>query len=322
MLNFIEDNSIYIVPNTIKNDIIKNIRLTNKSVNIKFFTLDEFISNLTFTYDEKTIYKIMKLENVNYNIAKLYLNNMCYIFDECGIDKLDKLYRLKVKIDNNLIKNDLFKLLIKNKKIYIYGYDYITKFQKYFLNSVDNITFINKNYKLYEHNVYKFNTLENEVIFIAERISELIHTGIDINKIYLSNLDSNYYTNIKKIFNMYNIPVNLKEKHSLYNTVIGKYFIDNLCNDIDSLMDDINNKFDMNNKLNKSIYNKLIDVINKFYFTNDYISVKKNILNVLKNTYLDNKSYINAVNEIDIVNNIINDDEYVFLLGFNLNSIP
>jgi hypothetical protein len=42
----------------------------------------------------------------------------------------------------------------------------------------------------------------------------------------------------------------------------------------------------------------------------------------MKNTYLDNKKYKNAINEVDILNNIINDDEYVFLVGFNLNSIP
>jgi len=322
MLDFIKDNSILIIPNNLKNNIIKYIRLFSKDINIKIFSMDEFIKKLTFTYDEKTIYELMKLEDINYSNAKLYINNMCYVNNETGVSKLDSLFSMKNNIDKFLIKNESFKLLIKDKDIIVYGYDYITKFQKYILNNIDNVTFINKNYNEYEHSVYKFNNLEDEVIFIAEKISELISNGTDINKIYLSNLDNNYYTVIKKIFKMYNIPVNLNEKHSLYNTSIAKYFIYNLNNNIDDLFNELNNKFDISKKKNKSIYNKLIDVINKFYFTKDYISVKENIINVIKNTYLDNKKYKNAINEIDILNNVINDDEYVFLVGFNLNSIP
>ena len=67
---------------------------------------------------------------------------------------------------------------------------------------------------------------------------------------------------------MYNIPINLNEKNSLYTTAIGKYFIDKLDNNIEILLDDINNKFDMDNIKNKTIFNKLINVINEFYFTN------------------------------------------------------
>jgi len=322
MLDFIKDNSILIVPNTQKNNIIENLRNINKNINVKIFSMEEFIKNITFTYDEKTIYELMKSENINYNIAKLYLNNMCYVENKTGIFKLDKLHEMKNNIDKYLIKNNLFNLLLKDKDIFVYGYDYISKYHKYLLNKLNNIIFIEKDYKNYEHTVYRFDTLENEIIFVSEKICELISSGIDINKIFLSNLDNNYYNIIKKIFKMYNIPINLNEKHSLYTTEIGKYFINNLDNNIEDLLNDINNKFVMENIKNKTIFNKLINVINEFYFTNDYLSVKENIINVMKNTYLDNKKYKNAINEIDLLNSNIKDDEYVFLVGFNLNSIP
>ena len=78
----------------------------------------------------------------------------------------------------------------------------------------------------------------------------------------------------------------------------------------------------MENTKNKTILNKLVNIINEFYFTEDYLSVKENIINVMKNTFLDNKKYKNAINEVDILNNNIKDEEYIFLVGFNLNSIP
>ncbi len=322
MLDFIKDNSILVIPNNIKENIIKNVRINNKTLNIKVFYLEEFINNLTYTYNEETIYNLMKQENINYNISLIYLNNIKYIDSNSNIPKLNKLKTIKDNIDNYLIKDKLFKSLIKNKKIIIYGYDYITKYQQSILNTLDNIEIINKDYNKYNHKVYKLNTLEDEVIFVAESISKLINNGINIKNIYLTNLDETYYTTIKRIFNMYNIPVNLKIKTSIYKTSIGMYFINNLTNNIDKLLNDIKNKFDLNNTRNNEIYNKLINVLNNFYFTNNYIEIKDNIINVMKKTYLNNVNYNNAVNEIDIKNNIIDDESYVFLLGFNLNKFP
>ncbi len=316
------NNSILIIPNFLKENIIKDIRNKSKYLNIKIFSLDEFIKKLTFDFDERTIYKLMKIENINYNIAKLYLEN-CYYSNNNSKDlKLKMLFNIKSKINNYLIQDNLFERLIENKKIFIYGYDYITKYQKYILNDVKNLEIINKQYRNFKHDVYKFDTLEQEVIFIAENIAKLIYDGIDINNIFISNMDNNYYNVVKRIFNMYNIPINLNDKNNLYQTSIGKYFINNLSNNIQGLFKAIEKKFDMNIQLNKSIYNKLMDVVNKFYFTNDYLSVKENIINVMKNTYIDNAKYKNAVNEIELINNIIDDNKYVFLVGFNLNKVP
>ena len=322
MLDFIKDNSILIIPNNIKENIIKNIRINNKTLNIKVFSLEEFVNNLTYTYNEETIYNLMKQENINYNISLIYLNNIKYINTNSNITKLSKLKTIKYNIDKYLIKDNLFKNLIKNKKIIIYGYDYITKYQQSILNTLDNIEIINKDYNKYNQKVYKLNTLEDEVIFVAEAISKLINNGININNIYLTNINETYYTTIKRIFNMYNIPVNLKIKTSIYKTSIGMYFINNLTNNIDKLLNDIKNKFDLTNTRNNEIYNKLINVLNNFYFTNNYIEIKENIINVMKKTYLNNTIYNNAVNEIEIKDNIIDDESYVFLLGFNLNKFP
>lgn len=321
MIN-IKDNSILIVPNTLKNDVIKDIRLNNKNINIKIFSLDEFVTNLTFSYDEKTIYKLMNLENINYDIAKLYLDNIKYINEDSNNKKLHNLFNIKNNIDKYLIKDNLFRALIKNKEILIYGYDYVNKYHRYILDTVDNVQFVNKEYNNYKHDVYKFNSLENEVIFIAEKISELIDNGVDINNIFIANLDSNYYKVIKRVFDMYNIPININDNNTLYQTNIGKYFINNLSNDIYGLLDDIKNNFDIDNIKNNNIFNKLIDLINKFYFTDDYLSIKDNIISVMKCTKINVDKYNNAVNEILLENNIISDDKYVFLVGFNLNKFP
>ena len=69
MLENIENNSILIIPNTIKNNTIK--KLNKKMLNIKIMTLKELIRKYTFDYNEKTIYYLMKKENIKYDIAKI-----------------------------------------------------------------------------------------------------------------------------------------------------------------------------------------------------------------------------------------------------------
>ena len=48
-----KDNSIYIVPNDIKKDLLLDLSKEKELKNIKFFSLKEFINNLTFSYDER-----------------------------------------------------------------------------------------------------------------------------------------------------------------------------------------------------------------------------------------------------------------------------
>ena len=97
MDNFIKDNSILLIPNSIKESIIKYIRKYHFIKNIKILSIEEFIKNLTFDYDEKTIYELMKLENINYDTAIIYLNNICYADENNKSFKFSKLLALCCK---------------------------------------------------------------------------------------------------------------------------------------------------------------------------------------------------------------------------------
>ena len=50
-----KDNTLLIVPNKIKENIIQEIRENNPLLDITFITKNEFIKKVTFDYDNKTI---------------------------------------------------------------------------------------------------------------------------------------------------------------------------------------------------------------------------------------------------------------------------
>ena len=65
----IENNMILVLPNNMKENVIKEVSSLDKIYNIKFMSLKELIDSLTFTYDERSIYYLIKKYDKN---IKLY----------------------------------------------------------------------------------------------------------------------------------------------------------------------------------------------------------------------------------------------------------
>jgi len=239
-MNFLnkDDNNIIICKPSVKDYLLKKLEQENEFFNIKFMDFNEIKEHLYFSYDYNTIKYVMVKYNYKYDIAKMYIDNIYYVSDKTyKSKKLNKLVSLKRELDENklLIYDGVFKTYIKDKKIYIYGYDYFNNLEEKIVNDLKLLTDvvnIKKEYNSFIPDVYEFNKIQDEVEFVAFKISELLDNGIDIKNIKLCNVSSDYNIYIERIFNLYKIPVVLNNKVSLYSTKIGKYFLDNLNKDI------------------------------------------------------------------------------------------
>ena len=212
-MDFIKDldsNSFLLIPSNIKDKILDYIDDNRLLLNIKIISFNDLKKGLLFDYDNKTIYSLMNKENISYGLSKDLIKNMYYLTeDKYTEDKLNRLLNLKnYLLDNNLlIKDELFKDLLKSKnKIYVYGFDYITKFNNYLLDLAReyiDVEIINKEVKEYEHVVHKAKTMEDEVLYVAEEIAKLINQGIPLNKIYITGLNEEYDFTIRRVFKAY-----------------------------------------------------------------------------------------------------------------------
>lgn len=311
-----KDNLVLIIPSNIKNSLIERVRKENKLLDITFITKNEFIKKVTFDYDNRAIYYLMNKYNIKYEVAKVYLDNIYYIEDkEYKSSKLNYLVKIKKElIDNDLlIIDNYYSKYLESKNICVYGFDYIDKYFKNILERFNNVEIINKEYKNYEINtIYELSDIEEEIEYVANKICELLENNIDINKIKLV-MPSEYNSYIGRIFKLYNIPINLN-KTSIYNTYIGSYFIDNMESDINNTLLKLEDT-DIN------IYNKIINILNNYVWCDDYLKVKEMIVHDFKNTYIGN-DLVNSVEITTLKDNNIDEDDYVFVLGFNQGNIP
>ena len=327
-LNNLEDNSILVIPNNIKDKILDYINNNKLLLNVKFMTFSDIKEGILYDYDNKSIYYLMKEYNLSYETSKNYIDNTYYLdSNEYDNEKLNYLLDIKnYLVSNNLlIFNKLFTNLLKSKtKLYVYGYDYIDKFNNYLLELCKkyiNIEVIDKDYKDYSHDIYEFNTIEDEVLFVAEEISKLISNNVSLEHIFITGINDEYDFTIKRVFNSYNIPYFIENTNNLYDTVICKYFFNNL--DKGDILEDIKSKFDVaNNKLYLDIYNKLISLINDYYWIDNLLEVKNIMIEEAKNIHLSSIHMEHEIIITDIYNNIFSDSDYVFLMNFNNTSFP
>ena len=314
---FLKTNSIVVCEKHCQDTLLKLFSKNKLLVNIKLLTLDEFNNNYFFSYNEDTIYYLIKKYNYDFEYTLDILNNLKYVEDiyyENENLQLLKDIKLDLLQNNKLIINKYFINYIQDKNIFFYNYDYIDTFNRNLINKMNNVSIINEKYISNTHEVYEFNTIEEEVEFVANEICKLIKSDISINDIKLLNVSKTYNNIIKRIFSFYKIPILLNENNNLYGTIIGKEFIKNMNNGISYSINYIKKKY-----ISNSIVNQIIQIVNKYYYLGEDEIVKKLILIELKNTNIKKNTLENKVECINYYNNI-NDNLFVFALGFNSDS--
>ncbi|MBR2603864.1 MAG: PD-(D/E)XK nuclease family protein [Bacilli bacterium] len=284
-----------------KKRILKELNNKKEILNVKFMSLDELINSLSFSFDQKSIYHIIKKYNVKYDNALVYLNNIKYINDTIDNDKMTKLKEIKEEVKDELIYDNKFINYIRNKKIGIYGYNYINNYQKNILKNY-SYEIIDNPKNNYEHKIYSFNKIDDEIVFVLSSIYKLIKDGIDINKIKLINISDDYLFRLKYISELFNIKINFKSNRSIYETI-----------EFNNLLNEYINDKEIESS-NKSILDSFIRIVNKFNFIEDKQDKIDMIINEAKNTLVESSIYDNAVEIISISE--LNDDEYGFYLGF------
>lgn len=321
-LNDLDDNTIIITTKSIKDEILNYLSSLNYLVNIKVIDITEFMKKMTFTYDEKAVYYLCDSLKIKPSIVKIYLDNLKYIENkEYKSSKLRKLKEIKDMLDqkNLLYYQPDYIDYLKYKNIVVYTNNDFTPLEKQKIADLQKITslkIITKEYKNYNHSVFSFPTLEEEIKYVADKIALLLSDGIDINNIKITNLNKDYYNDLKRIFKLYKIPLKLCDNSSIYGNEIVKQFIANYDSSLNETFAKLK-KYE-----NTKIYQDLINICNKYYFVSDKLKVKDLIIEDIKNTNIKLAKYKNCVREVDYRTDYISDEDYVFMLNFNEGEIP
>ena len=315
------NNKIVILNDYAKKSFIKKI---NKLINVKVITLSELKRKYYFDYDNKAIYFVSNKYNCIPEIAKIYIENTYYLKD-IDDEKISFLKEIKSDLDiNNLLTyNNLFKEFLKGKEIVLYNLKYVDKFYKNIFKELEEfskVTIYNDEDNSTVKELYKANNSEEEIAFVCSKITKLIKSGVNINNIKLANVKSDYEFIIRKTFKLFNIPINLPSFETIKSTSLVIKFKELYNSDINETIENL--KEFINTKEENDIFKSIIIIVNNYLWSNDFMLVKDMVFNDIDNIKTPREKLKNAVEVIEFKKELVSDNDYVFLIGYNEGVIP
>ena len=314
------ENALIVADSSYHKYLIKKLR-DDKIISFKIITMNDLKNSYYFTYYDRAINYLLEKYKLNIDVVRVYLGLMIYVKEDIDNVKVNKILSLKKELIDNglLIYNNVFVNSLKGKRVIIYNYHYLSLEEETLINDIKNITgveIINEDREVISNNnINLFDTIEDEVVYVASNISKLINQGVSINNIKLCFVDEEYKGYVKRIFRWFNIPININDEY-LFNTVIGKAFLDNFDNGLDY----VKNNFNLDDINNLELYNEIVDIVNRYIWVDSSYTKKIFIEDRFKKTIVNKKKY---KEEIEVINSLVCDNEdYVFLMGFNQGIIP
>ena len=319
-INF-NDYSIVVVMDAYK----KNFLLKYPNRKFRIITLSEFQKKYYFTYDDRAIYYVMDKYHYQYEVASMYLSHLLDIVQsDVQFYKVDFLNNLFQDLDKQglLIRDSFFKKYLCGKNILVYD-KFLSSFDKNMFQSVmeyADVSYYEVPSLAYSHDgIVVCDTMDDEVSYVASSIVKLVHDGFSLKKIKVC-ASSSYENTIQRIFTWFHIPVFLY-KSSLYSTEMGQYFLQHLDGTGKEILDELVLKFPLDNDMNQKIYDSIISILNRYVWCDSFLDLYPFLVRDFKMCYIDdgdNLLGIEVVSSLDYVN----EDDYVFLLGFNQGEIP
>jgi len=317
----------YIVSNDEKKNKVVEFLSEELFYETKIMDYSTFLKKFYFKITKQMVYKVSCRFNVNIKIVEMYLKQLYYIDDnDYGNDnaKLQFLLEIKKYLSDNglLIDSSAFHQHLLNKKIVFSAQIKQDGLFQKLIKDLSQVTEIEVELlqpKYEVEVVHEYQTIEEEVIGVISSIVELLKQGIDINHLYLANLDNTYRLLFDKYFKVYGVPCLLEPQSSIYGTRLVQVFLQLYESDIEVTIEKL--KKIVKNPMEEEILLIIVQVCNQYRFIDDYLLVKDCIVEDFKDKYVPKKNYENVVREIRL-SRASHDDDYVFLVSCNQGSVP
>lgn len=296
---------IMICPSEYKKKILLEEEKNDSLHSMKFYSKKDFFEHYYFSYDWKSVSYLISKYHYPVDVCLTYLNYLYPIHDiEYSSSKLCFLRDLKKELmnENLLTFSPSFHEYLKNTEIEVASLYDLERYEEEVLSykvEVDEVSL--------SMPVYQFSTMEDEIHFVCVKIRELFQKGIPFSKIFLCNVSEDSFFSLEKMFSYYQIPIEIPHRDSIYSSQIVQQYLKTGEISISS---------------SDPIVKLLCDALAEVAELEEGDAKREILIEILKNTYLSNPSYEEAVCIKDIYTYPFSSDDYVFVLGFNQDILP
>lgn len=328
--DMIKQDSLLIVPKHLQDKVLEQKNEYSKLLSFTMLSFFELKEKIFFSYDKDTKFYLVCTKKYHPGAIDPILESLYFIDEKSSYqeEKLNNLQKLFLELDKNgYIKRDPFFLLkYKSKKVYVYGYDSLSSFEKKMLSFFNDVEIIekkeveNRNIKIYE-----CSTLEEEVSFVTEKILELLDSGVSLEKIRLFGGGDIYTNEFLRMKKFYSLPFSLT-KVSLFSTPIVQKFLTILESEKNFLSsyEKVIELYPSSSSFFIKVKGKLKQLVQKYAFYDlEYFDESYSLFfEELKKISFKKEDVSPVLSFEEMEDQIFFDDEYVFFVGINQTVFP
>lgn len=318
---------LIVVNESDKKRIIKEISKKKEIQKIKCLSYKELLKLLYFSYDNETIYYLMKNYHITKEIAKVYLDNLYVITKkETKNAKLSFLNHLYDELLNqNLIqRNKLWQEKAKKIKIVFYHLNKKDKFFQKVINDCKKLTTIEviDQHPLEKQQIFlsTYQTVEDEVIGVCNKICHLLKNGRKEQELFLANLGEAHYTFFDIYAPMFHLNIVTHKKENYFSNEIVSDFLKLYDDNLEITISQLQEKYQNPNEI--EVIEWITSICNKYTFVREFEIKKELIVEELKTSVKKKKNAKLGIREINFYEEEIPNNSIVFVLQVNEGKFP
>lgn len=313
----------------LKDKLISHFSILFSLKNIVYKTKSEVVNDLLGVYEILGRLSLQKEKNISPELAKILLNNSLLVSEDMVIysNKVKELIEIKKRFNKYLRKNELISNLYSSRQIIIVDeYDDNDKFfkAKDILKSISsNIVYLYTNDNKHKDiEILEFKDYKEEVLFALKKIANLLESGVDANKIKIQ-IPNEYLNYANEVFTLSNISLNINSSSSLKEFEITKNIINELNLLLNENIDDAFRRvLEKYASYDNPILEKIVNIFNKYLKYDLKLEEIIADINFEFSNSKYSKKYIGGINVCNILENVVEEDDYIFILGFNQDVFP
>jgi len=213
--------------------------------------------------------------------------------------------------------------------LFFYGYE---EPSKVLLNILKPVKYIHLKHEHKTSSIYyeAFEDEGSEIVFLANRISQLLNNHVPHHKIKIHVTNDDDLSLISNIFNRFNIATHRLQGYKLSQLD----FIDDIIHDdilhmesitesLNCIIEKLDKRLNYGSPQGSQIYKAFLSVLNPYIvLEGKLIDYKSQLLYDFSNTYVHYPKMHPSVMIGDILDQYIPEDNHVFIVGVNANEIP
>lgn len=328
MINTYE-NVIIIANHTMLQQIITMNSLNLGLKKISYKTFAEVIGDLIGEYDNEARIILQKQANITPELADIILKNTLLVNDCYQNKKIRNLLKIKNEYHKYLHKNPLGGNIYRNQTVIIVD--------NYQTNDLFNLALENlkriaqvidyQSSQKYDKplNVFCFSSPKHEINNLVKEVSNLLEQGIKPEKIRIS-VPGDYHIYLQEVFKLTNLDLAV-DKPSLYEYETSKLCLEILADYLDSPIDlgfqNALNILKTKTSPNNMIIPKIINIFNSYLkYRFEIKDIYQDLKYRFKRTFPTFITYQNILKIQSLLDEVILEDDYLFILGLNQDVFP